>query len=189
MGVEKRKRRGYERNGSVRQGQSRFRVHVSTVVVVVVGLAAALVGFAAASSSVRENDNALLKQSAAQGGVVLSAYLTQLQAPLSKLASEIPASGAFPGDFTSVLSAVAKSADGESVALLRVVGDHLEVVASTGPIHRSFGGSADAGLIKRLGSTNVQYTQIVPADHLRWLGQLSGPNVAGLGLPAGYLYR
>lgn len=81
------------------KGQGGFRLHVSTLVVALVGVAATLVGFAVASTSVRENDNALLKQNTAQAAIVLGAYLSQVQTPLAELASEVPATGVDPVAF------------------------------------------------------------------------------------------
>lgn len=166
------------------KGQGGFRFHVSTIAVAVIGVAATLVGFAAASTSVRENDNALLKQNTAQATVVLGAYLSQLQTPLAKLASEVPASGVDPDAFESAASAVSQAGVDESVALLRQVGDNLQVVASVGPLHRTFGGPADASLVKMLGGSQVQYTQVATAAGLRWLGELFGPKA--IGIPDGY---
>lgn len=166
------------------QGQRGFRLHVSTVVVVVVGLAAASVGFLAASSSVRENDDALLRQSDAQGAVVLNAYLAQVQVPLTKLASLLSSDGMSPAAFDAAAGDVSKSDDGQSLALLHQVGEHLKIVASLGPLHRSFGGPADAALLKSLATADVQYTQVVTAGGERWLGELFGPKAVGV--PAGY---
>jgi len=168
----------------VGKGQVRFRIHVSVIVVAVIGIAATLVGFVAASNSVRENDRALLKQDAAQGGIYLSSLLSQVQAPLVKLASEVHSGSVDPVAFDAEAAAAAKADDGVSIALLQQSGDNLEVVASVGPFHRNFGGPSDAPLVRMLGAGVPQYTQVATTKGERWLGQLFGPSVVGL--PHGY---
>jgi len=164
----------------------RFRVHTATVVVAVVGLAGTLAGFAVATSSVQENDRALLRQDGAQAGLYLSSLLAQTQAPFSQLASHVDP--ADPKAFAEAASVVSKADDGESIALLEVSGEHLEVVASVGALHRSFGGSSDASLVGMASSSaqKVQYTQVAAAGGQRWLGQLFGSGY--LGIPGYAIY-
>lgn len=166
------------------KGRGGFRFHVSTILVAVVGIAATLVGFAGATSSVRGSDNALLRQDAAQGAFVLSSYLTQTQSSVTRLVGQVGNGSVDPVAFAEAASTALKQSSLGSIALLDQTGNHLSVVASVGTLHRSFGGSADSKILGLLDRSGVQYPPIVKAGGQNWLGQLFGPKT--LALPVGY---
>jgi signal transduction histidine kinase/ActR/RegA family two-component response regulator len=163
----------------VTRAKSKFYLHRSVVAVVVVGLAASAAGFLYSSSSVRRNDEVLLKQEAGQASVVLGSFLEQYQQGFTALGAAA-ASGS--GDaFLNAAGAVAKASDGSRIALVRVGATTLQVVASTAPLHRAFGGPSDAPIAASLADGKVHYIGITGGEGKRWIETIAGAPYAPKG--------
>jgi signal transduction histidine kinase/ActR/RegA family two-component response regulator len=121
------------------------KVHALAALVLVFAVVATLVGFSASRTSLGHNNDRLLVEEANQAALLLGSVIPPLLgSPPTALGSIVTPLGVTPSAFNAAAAPLAKS---ESVALLRVVGSHLQVVNSLGPLRRAFGGEQDAGLI------------------------------------------
>ena len=121
------------------------KVHGLAALVLVFAVVATLLGFSASRTSLGHNNERLLVEEANQAALLLGSVIPPLLgSPPTALGSIVTPLGATPSAFDAAAAPLAKS---ESVALLRVVGSHLQVVDSLGPLQRVFGGPQDAGLI------------------------------------------
>jgi signal transduction histidine kinase/ActR/RegA family two-component response regulator len=161
--------------------KARHRTHRFIVVVVVVGFAATIAGFAAARHSVSQTNDQLLRQDAAQGALVFSEVIGTLTGPYQQLGQIVTPSGVSPSIFDD---AAAKMAGGASIALLQEVGGQLNVVASVGPLHRDFSLGAHNALIGTLAAqSNANFAGVIVASGTNWLEMVFGKGV----VPAGFV--
>jgi len=152
-----------------------------TLGVVIIGIAASIAGFAAARASVSDTNNALLRQDAAQGALVMTQVLTTLTAPYQQLGQVVTNPGASPSLFDAASAALA--ATGTSVALLKVGGGQPTVLASVGNFHRDFSGGSDNSLVTTLaGRPHANFVGTFTASGKRWIEMVYGAGYVPAGL-------
>ena len=152
-----------------------------TLGVVIIGIAASIATFAAARASVADSNNALLRQDAAQGALVMTQVIGTLTTPYQQLGQVVTPSGVSSATFDAAANAVA--ATGASVALLNVVGSQPSVLASVGGFHRDLSPGTDNSLVRTLaGSPHGNFLGAFTASGKRWIEMVFG---AGF-VPAGY---
>ncbi len=121
------------------------KVHALAALVLAFTVIATLVGFSASRTSLSHNNDHLLTEEANQAALLLGSVIPPLLgSPPTALGSLVTPLGITPSAFNAAAAPLAKT---ESVALLHVVGSHLQVLNSVGPLRRVFGGPQDAGLI------------------------------------------
>ncbi|HWD51498.1 MAG TPA: ATP-binding protein [Acidimicrobiales bacterium] len=147
----------------------------------IVGVAASIAVFAASRDSVMNANNALLRQDAAQGALVLNQVITTLTTPYQQLGKVVTPSGVSPSAFDA--AAAAPAANGSAIALLQVTGDRVNVLASVGDLHRGFSAAGDTALIATLArQAHANFAGVFLASGQRWLEMVYG---AGY-VPAGF---
>lgn len=158
-----------------------FRLQRMTAFVMVGAVAVSCLAFFLARGSVEHNDQLLLSQDASQGSLVLSPYLAEVQPQVAGLEA------AFGPDGVNVEAwqAAAKQAAGvfaSAMALVRVSGEHLQVVATIGTLHTRFGTAQDSTLAAAIEDHRLPYDTSVTwgATH-RMIELTALPS-----LPAGY---
>jgi signal transduction histidine kinase len=140
---------------------------------VIIGIAASVAVFAAARASVSDTNNALLRQDAAQGALVMTQVLTTLTTPYQQLGHVVTPSGASPSAFDAAATALA--ATGSSVALLRVGGGQATVIASVGDFHRDLSAGSDNSLISTLaGRPHANFVGAFTASGNRYIEMVYG---------------
>ncbi|MHB8681722.1 MAG: ATP-binding protein [Acidimicrobiales bacterium] len=159
-----------------------FHLHRSVVAVVAVGLAASLAGYAYSSSSVKRNNDVLLKQEAGQASVVLGSFLNQYAQGFLQLGGLVNANGGSQIAFAAAARQASQSAGGAPIALLHEGGGHFTVVSAVGTTHFPFGGSGDAPLITELADGKLHYPDVAGTTTQRFIEQIAGAPA----VPAGY---
>ncbi|HZU80107.1 MAG TPA: hypothetical protein VE991_09355, partial [Acidimicrobiales bacterium] len=158
-----------------------LRSGVTTALVLLLGVTGSFVAFVLSNASLRHENALLLRQDVVQGSLLLGSFIGQTPSDVSELGTFAPTT-AGNGAWTGAARAAADHNAYSGLALLRVDGSRLTVVASVGVLHRSFGTGTDAALVAAIGAGDTPYAASVPTSSGRWLGTLIGPPVT----PNGY---
>lgn len=128
-----------------------------------------------------DTNNALLRQDAAQGALVMTQVLTTLTTPYQQLGQVVTNPGASPSLFESASAAL--TANGSSVALLKVGGGQVSVLASVGDFHRDFSAGSDNTLLSTLaGRPHANFVGAFTASGQRWIAMVYGAGYVPAGL-------
>jgi diguanylate cyclase (GGDEF)-like protein/PAS domain S-box-containing protein len=146
------------------------------------GVAVSLAVFALAEGSVGHDEQLLLRQQASQASMVLGPLLEQTQPELASLAGPVGAGDVDAAAWGRSAAAVAVRARASAVALVRLHGSTLDLVAATGIAHAPFGSPASASLAAALEAGQVPYFVAYGAGGRRFIGEM----VAPAPLPPGY---
>jgi hypothetical protein len=116
--------------------------HLVSFLVLVCVLAATLLGFTQSDSSLRRNNDLLLRQDANQAALLIDSYVPAILGnPPTQLGSLVTSIGVAPPAFLAAAAPLVKA--GDSVALLHQIGQHFVVLVSAGTLHRRFDGPSD----------------------------------------------
>ncbi len=166
----------------VRGGAGRRRLQRLTVGVLIIGIAIACLAFALARNTARNDDLLLLRQDASQGSLVLSPFLAQAEPHVSEIEAAVSAQGVDMAAWRAAAAEAAGAVGADALALVRVEHGVLDVLASTGTVHWSFGTPADDPLVSAISNRTLPYYSTVRANRQRRLVQV----VALPKLPPGY---
>ena len=148
------------------------------LVAVLIGASASLASFATERGAVNHTDQALLRQYAVQGSLILSSFVGQTPPDVTQLANSLDSTSPVPPDWQGIATGIARHDRYSAVAIVKAVGDHLMPVATSGLIKRQFGTSADASMVAFLGRGGAPYATITRDSSKRWLSQLVGSTSA-----------
>jgi signal transduction histidine kinase/ActR/RegA family two-component response regulator len=123
-------------------------LHLVALLVLIFGASVSVFGWWQSESSVRLNDGVLLQKDANQGSLLLSPYTEYFGSTPTALGALVSGIGVAPTTFDAAAAPLV--AGGGGIALLHPSGGRLEVLASVGTLHRSFGGPSDAALIAQI---------------------------------------
>jgi len=152
-----------------------------TLGIVIIGIVASVATFAAARASVTDTNNALLRQDAAQGALVLTQVITTLTTPYQQLGQAVSDPGASPSLFDAASATL--TASGSKVALLKVGGGQPSVLASVGHLHRDFSAGSDNSLVSTLaGRPHANFVGAFTASGQRWIEMVYGTGFVPAGL-------
>ncbi|HVB92781.1 MAG TPA: hypothetical protein VND67_00565, partial [Acidimicrobiales bacterium] len=147
----------------------------------IIGIVASVATFAAARASVTDTNNALLRQDAAQGALVLTQVITTLTTPYQQLGQAVSDPGASPSLFDAASATL--TASGSKVALLKVGGGQPSVLASVGHLHRDFSAGSDNSLVSTLaGRPHANFVGAFTASGQRWIEMVYGTGFVPAGL-------
>jgi signal transduction histidine kinase/ActR/RegA family two-component response regulator len=160
------------------------RVHRASAVVVLVGVIASFGAFWASSASVHDNNGQLLRGDAAQASLVFAGELGAITGPFQGIGKVVTPFGVSQTAFAAASESAVKAKG--SVALVRVTGNTLTVVASVGNIHRDFQNAADdASIIAMASRSATSFPGMATVSQNRWLEELFAGK--GYSLPPGFL--
>jgi signal transduction histidine kinase/ActR/RegA family two-component response regulator len=151
--------------------------HRSTLLLVVVGLAASLGALFASREALGHSNDQLLREETTQGSIVLSSYLRQLTSPYVKLGSLVTPHGVSPTTFEAAAAKVSGTHSTRSAptALLRAVDGRLSVIASVGHFHVDLAAAAEQSHLASLAATrDGNFAGSFVSSGQRWIEEIYG---------------
>jgi len=158
-------------------------LHRAAVLVLIFGLAAALFGWWQAEGSLHRSNDSLLRDDGNQASLLVDSLSSIFGNPPTELGPLVTPFGVHTASFDAAAAKDPAAKAGGAIALLHRVGAHLQVVASVGTLHRSFGGPSDRALISLLRSQNT-YAAAGHTSRFRFVSQIYGPQ--SVRVPAGF---
>ena len=161
----------------------RRRLQRLTVGLVAGGVVVSSLAFALTRATAEHDSLLLLRQDASQSSLVLSQLLTQAAPPVAGIEATVGPQGVDSSAWRAAATAAASSAGAQSLALVHVVGGTLDLVASTGTLHRSFGTTADAPFVAAIeGRRLPDYTTATTGGQHRVVQLVALPSLPGYAL-------
>ena len=148
------------------------------LVAVLIGATASLASFATERGAVNHTDQALLRQYAVQGSLILSSFVGQTPQDVIQLTKSLDATSPVPPDWQGTAAGIAQHDRDSAVAIVKAVAGRFRPVAVFGSIHGQLGTSADASMITPSVRAGASYSAITRDSGKRWLTQLVGSTSA-----------